>query len=197
CGSKCLLYLDDILVFGKTEEEFCENLKQVCERLCKYNLIMNYRKCKIGVKKVTYLGFTIDAEGRRITEKRLEALKMMKPPSSKKEVQKLIGGLNFVREFIPDYSRRMEPISRLLKEELTHWTDVQQNAWEDIIKALEERIVLAHPKANAKVIVRTDASTTGMGGVLIQEVAGKEEIVSLFAKKFTPAEKKWSTIEQE
>ncbi|GKT32732.1 Transposon Tf2-6 polyprotein [Aduncisulcus paluster] len=198
-GSKILIYLDDILVFGKSEEEFISNLSEVLRRLAESNLCLNYDKCKFCLKEVKYLGFTINGEGRRVTEKRIEDMREIPPPKNKKGVQKLLGAINFVSEFIVDYSRITEPISRLLRQKTAkiEWGIEQQEAWEKIVLSLESRITLEHPVKDKQFILRTDASTTGIGGILLQNIDGKEKVISLFSKKFTPAESAWSTIEQE
>ncbi|GKT33473.1 hypothetical protein ADUPG1_007368, partial [Aduncisulcus paluster] len=132
---KCLIYLDDILVFGSNEEEFLNNLASVLSRLAEYNLFLNLEKCKIGVRRVRYLGFFISEKGRSVDPKRLEVMRQISPPTSLKELQALVGKLNFLREFIPDYSRAAEPLTRIMRKgySISEWKEEQSTAWAKIL----------------------------------------------------------------
>ncbi|GKT26746.1 hypothetical protein ADUPG1_013468, partial [Aduncisulcus paluster] len=88
-GPKCLVYLDDILVFGEDEGTFVKNLQEVLHRLAEVNLLLNYDKCQIGMREVKYLGFIVNNHGRRIDPDRIQNLRDMKGPSTVKGVQKL------------------------------------------------------------------------------------------------------------
>ncbi|GKT27097.1 hypothetical protein ADUPG1_013611 [Aduncisulcus paluster] len=197
----CLIYLDDILVFGKDNVEFLTNLKRVLDRLADFNFCLNLAKCKIGMHKVKYLGFIISGEGRKIDSKKLGDLRSLTLPSSLKVVQRMIGKLNYLREFIPDYSRSAEPITRIMKKpyKKTAWGSEQSQAWNNILTQLERRLTLCHASPEGKFIVRTDAaSNSGIGGILIQvDPLGKERLINLFARKFNRTETRWSTYEQE
>ncbi|GKT30332.1 hypothetical protein ADUPG1_001479, partial [Aduncisulcus paluster] len=116
-----------------------------------------------------------------------------------KEVQKLLGMITFIREFIPDFSRIAEPITRLLrsKEKKFTWTQEQTNAWTEILKRINLKITLGHPRKDTPFILRTDASKLGIGGILLQLQNKKEVIINLFSKRFTETEARWSTYEQE
>ncbi|GKT18903.1 Retrovirus-related Pol polyprotein from transposon 17.6, partial [Aduncisulcus paluster] len=162
---KCLIYLDDILVFGSNEEEFLNNLASVLSRLAEYNLFLNLEKCKIGVRRVRYLGFFISEKGRSVDPKRLEVMRQISPPTSLKELQALVGKLNFLREFIPDYSRAAEPLTRIMRKgySISEWKEEQSTAWAKILDLLERQLTLEHPSLEGSFILRTDASTSGIG----------------------------------
>ncbi|MFH1626145.1 MAG: reverse transcriptase domain-containing protein, partial [Pseudomonadota bacterium] len=70
----CLLYFDDICVFGSTEEELRENLRLVFERLQLWKMKINTKKTKLGVREVKYLGFKINSKGREIDMERVAAI---------------------------------------------------------------------------------------------------------------------------
>ncbi|GKT35482.1 Transposon Tf2-6 polyprotein, partial [Aduncisulcus paluster] len=196
----CLVYLDDILVFGENQDDFINNLSKVLDRLSEFNLCLNLDKCKIGMKNVRYLGFIISEQGRSIDPKRLENMRNIRPPENLKEVQSLVGKLNFLREFIPDYSRTAEPLTRVMKKGYTKscWGPEQSSAWESLLSSLDKKLSLEHPTQEGTFILRTDASTVGIGGILLQRAtSGKEKLINLFSRKFNKTETRWSTIEQE
>ncbi|GKT29519.1 enzymatic polyprotein endonuclease reverse, partial [Aduncisulcus paluster] len=198
-GPKCLVYLDDILVFGEDEGTFVKNLQEVLHRLAEVNLLLNYDKCQIGMREVKYLGFIVNSHGRRIDPDRIQNLRDMKGPSRVKGVQKLVGSINFLRQFIPDYSRMAEPIPRLLssKSKEIVWGSEQKETWETILESLEKRLTISHIQEEGELILRTDASTFGIGGVLLQKQEDREGLINLFSRKFTKTEQRWTTIEQE
>ncbi|GKT25861.1 hypothetical protein ADUPG1_013164 [Aduncisulcus paluster] len=136
---------------------------------------------------------------RSVDPGRLKLLRDLKPPETLKDLQSLMGKINFLREFISDYSRSAEPLTRLMTKKFnkTSWNEEQTSAWEDILNLLERHLTLEHPSQEGEFILRTDASTTGIGGILLQkDSAGREKLINLFSKKFSTTER-WSTIEQE
>jgi hypothetical protein len=109
-----VIYIDDIMVKSKSAEGL-EDLRQVLERTRRFGLRMNPKKCAFGVSAGQFLGFLVHEWGIEIGLKSQEAVKTMKPPTTKKELQKLIGKINFVRRFISNMSRRIEPFMGLVK----------------------------------------------------------------------------------
>ena len=75
-------------------------MHKVLERTQKFGLKMNPKKCAFGVSAGQFLGFLVHEWGIEIGLKSQEVVKTMKPPTTKKELQKLIGKINFVRRFI-------------------------------------------------------------------------------------------------
>ena len=92
-----------------------EDLRKVLEQTWKFGLKMNPKKCAFGVSAGQFLGFLVHERGIEIGLKSQEAVKTMKPPTMKKELQKLIGKINFVRRFISNLSGRIEPFMGLVK----------------------------------------------------------------------------------
>ncbi|GKT31750.1 hypothetical protein ADUPG1_006114 [Aduncisulcus paluster] len=139
-----------------------------------------------------------DSKGRKISTKRLEALNQIQPPRTKKGVRRMMGTLNYLRDFIPRYVELTQPISDLLKEkgDLT-WGKLQKDAWKRIVLSLEGNRELFHYNPDCPLILRTDASNQGLGGALIMIKNGKEVPILFFAKKFTEQEKHWCTLEQD
>ncbi|GKT36803.1 Transposon Tf2-8 polyprotein, partial [Aduncisulcus paluster] len=194
----CIVYIDDIIVYGETEQEFVENVQRVLRRLNEYNLSLNRKKCKVAVHQVEYLGFIVDKLGKHIHPSRLQALKEMEPPKSIRAVRRLMGTLNYLREFIKDFAVVTAPISDLLRRKSKiDWTEPQQKAWEEACRLLDGNKTLFHYNPELDLILRTDASNIGMGGMLLQKKDGKELPLAFFAKKFSEQERRWCTLEQE
>ncbi|GKT28537.1 DDE-type integrase/transposase/recombinase, partial [Aduncisulcus paluster] len=181
--SACFIYIDDIIVFGKDEDQFIDNLKKVLNRC----------------KQVEYLGFLVDGEGKRVADERLAALRYMPTPKDKKGVRRLLGMLNYLRDFIQDYVQLTAPFSDLLKSPTNSitWTESEDHAWSKIVEQIEKKIVLYHFNPDLPLILRTDTSTHGIGGLLLMIKDGKEYPIMFFSKKFNETEKRWCTLEQE
>jgi hypothetical protein len=76
---------------------------------------MNPKKCAFGVSTGRFLGFLVHERGIEIGLKSQEAVRIMMPPTMKRELQQLVGKFNFVRRFISNLSRRIEPFMELVK----------------------------------------------------------------------------------
>ncbi|KAF4650792.1 hypothetical protein FOL46_000725 [Perkinsus olseni] len=136
------VYLDDILVFSRTPEEYVKHLRLVFKALFDAGLTLSGEKCSLGLRKVVYLGHVYGADG-------------MSPDPTK--VDSLAG---YYRHFIPHYSDRARCLQELLKasakdEVFTDdsWYDIHDQAFVDLKQAL----------------IASDASDYAMGGVLQQD----------------------------
>jgi hypothetical protein len=109
------IYIDDVVVKSASAEGHLGDLRQVLERTRKFGLRMNPKKCAFGVSAGQFLGFLVHERGIEIGLKSQEAVKTMVPPTTKKELQQLIGKINFVRRFISNLSGRIEPFMELVK----------------------------------------------------------------------------------
>jgi hypothetical protein len=109
---------------------------------------MNPKKCAFGILASQFLGFLVHERGIEIGLKSQEAVKTMKPPTTKKELQKLIGKIYFVRRFISNLSGRIEPFMGLVKiksDDEFCWGAEQQQAFDEIKKYLSKPLVLVPP----------------------------------------------------
>ena len=114
-GKLVEIYIDDVVVKSMSAGGHLEDLRKVLEQTRKFGLKMNPKKCAFGVSAGQFLGFLVHERGIEIGLKSQEAVKTMKPPTTKKELQKLIGKINFVRRFISNLSGRIEPFMGLVK----------------------------------------------------------------------------------
>lgn len=194
----CLVYIDDVLIFGDTEDEIINNCRKVLLRFRKYKLRVKANKCMLGFEKVKYLGYELSGEGYSITQERKDVLKTLRSPTTRKELRSFIGFMNTFREFIPGYVTKMVPITSLLSPKKEYvWTDVQQEAYNRIMEDAANTTQLHHFDPTWTTVVRTDASTLGCGGVLLQRKGNLERVIAYFGHKFSDQATRWSTIEQE
>jgi len=110
----CELYIDDILVFGKNEDDFIDNLEKVFKRLRQYNVTLNPKKCRFGMDKVEYVGHVISYEGITFSdEKRVKVLDFPLP-NTQKDLQAFLGLVNYFRDHVPDMTGLVKPLRVLI-----------------------------------------------------------------------------------
>lgn len=137
-STKCVVYVDDILVFGRTRNEHDQNLAWVLQKCNEHNVKLKLEKCKFAQQTVEYLGFTISGKTIRPLESRIDLLSNTKPPSDKTELRSIIGKLNFYSRFIPQYSKLLEPLRGLFRKNTDfQWKESHQSAFDKLVKALK------------------------------------------------------------
>ncbi|CAC5364689.1 unnamed protein product [Mytilus coruscus] len=186
--------IDDILVWGTTRKEHDDRLRSVLNRCQEVGLTLNAEKCKFRVKEVTYIGHTLSADGVRPDQEKIRAIKEMPAPTDKKEVQRLLGTINYLAKFVPNMSAVTEPIRKLLKEEHEFiWTHGQQQAFEKLKDIITKNPVLSFYDVSKPVTVSCDASQCGLGAMLIQD----NKPVAYASRSLTDAESRYANIERE
>ena len=94
------IYIDDIMVKSKAVADHVADLRQVLERTRKNGLRMNPLKCAFGVSAGQFLGFIVHERGIEIGPKSIDSIRNLEPPTTKTQLQSLIGKINFIRWFI-------------------------------------------------------------------------------------------------
>lgn len=129
-GIKCLVYLDDVVVFGENLKVHNERLREVLDRMRKYNLKLQPDKCEFLRREVFYLGHVIGQNGVRPDEKRIEAVRDFPVPKTTRELKGFLGLAGYYRRFIPNFSKVAKPLTGLLKKNTPYiWDDKTENAF--------------------------------------------------------------------
>ena len=106
----CEVYLDDVLVYGDTEEEFLANLDKVFTRFAEYGITLHPDKCSLGISKVEYVGHLIDATGVHFTVERLETVLNFVKPVTHQQMKSFLGSCNYFRDHVARYSEISRPL---------------------------------------------------------------------------------------
>ena len=128
-----------------------------------------------------------------------EAVRTMRPPTTKKELQKLIGKINLVRRFISNLSGRIEPFMGLVKiksEDEFHWGAEQQQALDEIKEYLSKPPVLVPPQQDRPFYVYLSVGDTSIASVLIQKHDDQERVVFYLSRRMLDAETRYPEIEK-
>ena len=171
-GKLVEIYIVDVVVKSASAGGHLEDLRQVLERTRRFGLRMNPKKCAFGVSAGQFFGFLVHKRGIEIGLKSQEAVRTMRPPTMKKELQKLIGKINFVRRFISNLSGRIEPFMgpvKIKSEDEFHWGVEQQQAFDEIKGYLSKPPVLATPQQDMPFFVYLSVGDTSIASVLVQK----------------------------
>ena len=195
----CEVYIDDIIIYGTTEEEFLDNLRAVLERLNERGITVNPAKCKFGVETVAYVGHVVSSEGLTMSEEKKAKVLDFPIPDTTKQLRGFLGLVNYFRDHVRGYAATCAPMHALTTQtgKRIQWTDEAERAFEKIKIDISNLQTLFFIDDDAPVFLHTDACKYGLGGYLFQMVEGVERPISFYSRSLKVAELNWSTIEQE
>jgi hypothetical protein len=165
------VYINDVVVKSVGFKEHMTDLKLSLERIKKYGLRMNPLKCAFVVTSGRFLGFIVHEHGIQIDPKKIESIGKIGEPVCKKDVQKLLGKINYLRCFISNLAGQVESLLilvRLKHEEEFTWGAEQREAFEKIKEYLVSPPVLRAPKAENPFKMYIAAQEWVIGAVLLQ-----------------------------
>jgi len=196
---ECMVYLDDIIIFGKDFESTLRSLSHVFQRLKSAGLTMKPKKCELFRKRVLFLGHVVSKEGVECDPQKIEAVQSWQAPVNKTEVRQFIGLASYYRKFIENFSSLAAPLYHLTgKKVLFEWSEECGVAFEQLKAALTSPPVLSYPVPTAgHFILDTDASGVGMGAVLSQLQEGEERVIAYSSKVLSPTEQRYCTTHRE
>lgn len=195
----CAVYLDDVIITGKNNEEHRNNVKAVLERLFAHNLTCRKEKCHFAEETVEYVGHEIDARGIRPSEKRIEAIKLMPAPKNIMELESFIGKINYYHKFIPNFATKASALNQLRRQNKDFvWESDQNSAFQSLKNDIIRAVQLVHFDEKLPLILATDASQTGIGAALSHRYPdGAEQPISFASKTLNVSQTKYSQIERE
>ncbi|XP_048227253.1 uncharacterized protein LOC125369283 [Ricinus communis] len=174
-----VVYLDDILVYSKNNEEHLIHLRMLFGRLRGQKLYGKLEKCTFMTPSVVFLGYIVTGEGVHVDPEKVKAIQSWLAPKNVNENRSFHGLASFYRRFIRNFSIIMAPITELTKKGEFEWNEVAQRAFEKVKFQLCNALVLIFPDFNKVFEMECDASGIGIGAVLIQE----RKLVSYFSEK--------------
>ena len=170
CNSFAMGYLDDIIIFGKTEEEHLQHLEEIFVRLRKFGLKMKHEKCSFFKKHIQYLGHLVSEKGFEPLPEKLESIRKMPAPRMAKEVKQFLGLIAYYLKFVPCFADISRPLTKLTHHNVVfEWTDQCAKAFYHLCELLMEYPILRYPNPTQGYILYTDASGIGWSGVLTQK----------------------------
>ena len=192
------VYLDDILVTGKTTAEHLRTLEDVLKKLESAGVKLKRGKCSFLLPSVEYLGHHISAEGLRPTKEKVRAIADAPAPQNVSQLRSFLGLVNYYGKFLPQLSSTLAPLYRLLEKKRWSWGEAQMEAFRKTKTQLTSPCLLAHYDPEKDLILACDASPYGIGAVLTHRLEdGTERPVAFASRTLAPAEKKYAQLEKE
>ena len=195
-------FFDDILVHSASWSDHLHHVRNVLDRLKSYGLTARPSKILAGFQSLEFLGHVVGSGVLRPDESKTDKILQVSTPTTKKQVRSLLGLLSFYRRYIPGFASVAAPLTDLTKESgrscrSIHWTPDCASALQEIQDILSRKPVLLLPRLDLPFVLQTDASSTGLGAVLLQEFEDSLHPVCFASRKLLDREKRYSTIERE
>ncbi|CAN6564249.1 unnamed protein product [Malus baccata var. baccata] len=199
-GHNIEVYIDDIVVKSKTEEQHLIDLRQALTRMRIHKLKMNPKKCAFGVRAGNFLGFLVHQRGVEVDKNKARAIMESHSPTNKVQLQRLLGKINFLRRFIANMAGKIQPLTPLLRlkdKENFEWGPPHQEAFDSIKAYLTSPPVLVPPQRGKPLKLYISASDKSIGSLLAQNnEGGKEQAVYYLSKILTEVETRYSPVER-
>ncbi|CAF0806661.1 unnamed protein product [Didymodactylos carnosus] len=177
----CLVYIDDVIIFSQTPEQHLNHLEEILSVLQQANLQLNPDKCL------------------KPLQDNIEAIMKLPKPTSSKQIHSFIQAANYYRDHIKDFSKIAAPLYPCTKKNAKfQWTTTVEKAYNEIKHRLTTSpLLLSFPDDTSPLILCTDASGEGIGGILKQKTSDGLKVIKYLSKKFNPAQKRYSATEKE
>ena len=192
----CLIYLDDIIVFAKTQQEAITRLGTMFQKLREAGLKLQPSKCELFKTSLFYLGHIVLEDGIITDPKKVEAVRQWPVPVTVTNVRSFLWITNYYRRFLEGYAKIARPLNNLISREnadkkktLVEWTPECQEAFEKLKKLCTEAPVLAYPDFTKPFKLHIAACDRGLGAILYQDKPdGQEKPISFANRSLSKAE---------
>ena len=195
-----VFYFDNIWVFSPTWETHLQDVQSVLQRLEVHGQTARPSKCSFGVTELNYLGYRLSTQFLSIPAERVSVILSLEPPISKKGLRSVLGLLSFYRKFISNFSNVTASLSDMLRKDVKEpliWSNDALSSFRDIKDLLSSSPVLRLPDISKPFVLRTDASATALGAILLQYHDDLAHPVAYASRKLLEREINYSTIERE
>jgi len=163
------IYVDDILISADTIEDHDNIVNKVIQRARDYNIHFNFDKIQYCVQEVKYIEMIFNKNGMRSNPDKIQVIKELEYPSNKLELQRFLGMIGFLRNFIPNMSKLIEPLRQLLKKDnMWVWSKKCAKAIDSLKNIIISNKVLAPFDVRSPVQIYCNASKSALGSCLIQ-----------------------------
>jgi hypothetical protein len=193
-----MFYIDDILIFSRTEEDHFRHVKLILERLRQHKLFAKLSKCEFNRASLPFFGDFVGQNGAEMQQSKVQSLAAWPRLTTVTEVQSFLVLANYYRRFILDFARISAPLSELTKKDVPfEWGGDQENSFRSLKDAVKSAPVLQLADPSKPYIVKCDANDVGIGAVLEQESENGPHPVAFASRKLCGAENNYPVHERE
>ncbi|KAL0544053.1 hypothetical protein IC582_019164 [Cucumis melo] len=165
-----IVFIDDILIYSKTEAEHEEHLRMVLQTLRDNKLYAKFSKCEFWLKQVSFLGHVVSKAGVSVDPAKIEAVTGWTRPSTVSEVRSFLGLAGYYRWFVENFSRIATPLTQLTRKGVPFvWSKACEDSFQNLKQKLVTAPVLTVPDGSGSFVIYSDASKKGLGCVLMQQ----------------------------
>jgi len=189
-----IVFIDDILVYSRTEDDHVRHLRIVLQRLREEKLYAKFSKCEFWLNSVAFLGHVVSKEGIRVDPAKIEAVRGWTRPTSPTEIRSFVGLAGYYRRFVQSFSTIAAPLTRLTRQGVGfQWSDECEESFQKLKTLLTSAPVLTLLEEGVDFTVYCDASGVGLGGVLMQ----KGKVIVYASRQLKSHEKNYPTHDLE
>ena len=189
-----IVFIDDILIYSRTEADHAEHLRIALETLRREKLYAKFSKCEFWLREVQFLGHVVSNEGIKVDPSKIEAVLNWDRPRTPTEVRSFLGLAGYYRRFVQDFAKIATPLTKLTrKDEKFIWNERCEESFQELKTRLVTAPVLALPDDQGNFVIFSDASRKGLGCVLMQH--GK--VIAYASRQLKPHEQKYPTHDME
>jgi len=193
-----MAYLDDIIIYSMTEEEHEKHVEWVLKRLQEEQMPVAIEKCEFFTRKTDFVGFIIEPGRLSMDPKKIEAIVNWQEPENVTQLRSFLGFCNYYRRFMAQWSKNIEPFTRLTKkEEPWVWAEEQKKLFKELKELFTQEPILKIYQPGLETVVETDASDFALGACFIQRHEDGWHPVAYYSRKMTPPELNYDIYNKE
>lgn len=193
------VFVDDITVTGKNNDEHLKNLELVFKKLNDAGLTVKLAKCEFFKEELYVLGHIISSTGIKKSRDKVQAIEEAEPPTTVQQVQSFAGMVKYYAMYVPKLSQIMSPIYNLTKKGVEfEWTQECQKAFDEIKSIVASDVILVHYNPKLELILDVDASDCGIAACISHRYDdGNERPIHFGSRTLDAAEKNYSIVDKE
>lgn len=194
-----IVFIDDILIYSKTEEDHMNDIKWVLQKLRDWQLFASIKKCAWLQQEVDFLGHRVSRDGLAVMKEKVQAIVEWPPLVNIKDVRSFLGLAGYYRKFVQGFSQLALPLTNLTQSGVTfRWGKEEEDAFNALKTALTNAPILMRPNLSKSFQVTTDASGFAVGAILSQEDENAlQRPIAFLSRKMSAAERRYAVHEQE
>ncbi|KAH0650238.1 hypothetical protein KY284_030150 [Solanum tuberosum] len=164
-----IVFIDDILVYSRNEEDHASHLRTVLQTLKDKELYAKFSKCEFWLKSMAFLGHIVSGDGIKVDTRKIKAVQNWPRPTSPTEIRSFLGLAGYYRRFVEGFSTIASPLTKLTQKTVKfQWSEASEKSFQELNKRLITAPVLTLPEGTQGFVVYCDASRVGLGCVLMQ-----------------------------